>query len=498
MQKKRIGLALLFSFILIGSGCSPEPKKAENDASIAKEDGLNLLSSDETLVQAFNWAKNQAMAYVHDGEDPVGKWYEAALPNRQAFCMRDVSHQVTGANVLGLYEHNANMLCKFAANISESKDWCSYWEINKDNVPAPVDYRNDKEFWYNLPANFDVLNAAWSHYLWTGDQQMIKDSIFLHFYQKTLTDYIDRWDLSLDKIYTRKRFMNMVEKVDSNDYFHMCRGIPGYDEGQGGHMIMGLDQLVIMGAAFRAAGAMEYRNGNLEGAKSRNRQFEAIKTMINTQWWDEEKQAFKTFLMDDGSYKFSENKAVLFYRLTDDPVKWQATMKDLNGRVKDLNIESASHLPEVFYQYGALKTAYETLLYLCDEQTERRDYPEVSFAVVGSIATGMFGIKPDARTYTVMTQSRLSDQTAWAELENIPVLQNKINLRHSGHTESIFTNKQGQKITWKAFFPGHFEKIAVDGTAQKILYANDLSGQELSGVVVGVEPGQTVRVVGVE
>lgn len=55
-----------------------------------------------------------ALSYVHDGSDPVGYWYEAALPQREAFCMRDVSHQSVGAQILGLAEHNKNMFGKFA------------------------------------------------------------------------------------------------------------------------------------------------------------------------------------------------------------------------------------------------------------------------------------------------------------------------------------------------------------------------------------------------
>src|ERR1700683_4950892 len=117
---------------------------------------LELRSSDTRLVQSFNWAKQQAMAYVFDG-DPVGPWYEAALPGRRAFCMRDVSHQVAGAQALGLSKYTHNMLRRFAENISASKGWCSYWEINYLNHPAPIDFKSDEEFWYNLPANFDVL-----------------------------------------------------------------------------------------------------------------------------------------------------------------------------------------------------------------------------------------------------------------------------------------------------------------------------------------------------
>lgn len=48
------------------------------------------------LNQVLEWAKEQALAYAFE-DDPVGLWYEAALPGREAFCMRDVSHQSMGA-----------------------------------------------------------------------------------------------------------------------------------------------------------------------------------------------------------------------------------------------------------------------------------------------------------------------------------------------------------------------------------------------------------------
>ena len=143
-----------------------------------------LKTSDTDLGEAFEWAKKQALAYSFTG-DPVGDWYEAALPVREAFCMRDVSHQSIGAHALGPFQHTNNMLRKFAENIPESKDWCSYWEINREGLPAPVDYYNDVQFWYNLPANFDVLNCCYRMYLWTGDRTYIDDHTFLNFYRRT-------------------------------------------------------------------------------------------------------------------------------------------------------------------------------------------------------------------------------------------------------------------------------------------------------------------------
>ncbi len=57
-----------------------------------KYGNLEFSCSLSELNRGFSWAKEQALAYVHDGEDPVGLWYEAALPARDAFCMRDTAH----------------------------------------------------------------------------------------------------------------------------------------------------------------------------------------------------------------------------------------------------------------------------------------------------------------------------------------------------------------------------------------------------------------------
>src|SRR5512141_990910 len=76
------------------------------------ESPLTLVTSDARLADAFLWAKRQAIAYAFEG-DPVGDWYEAALPGREAFCMRDVSHQAMGAHVLGLAKRAHNMLRNF-------------------------------------------------------------------------------------------------------------------------------------------------------------------------------------------------------------------------------------------------------------------------------------------------------------------------------------------------------------------------------------------------
>ena len=79
----KIALLIIAAILLIAVNVRPQA----ND--VASE--LSLSSPDAHLVEAFNWAKKQALAYAFEG-DPVGPWYEAALPGREAFCMRDVSH----------------------------------------------------------------------------------------------------------------------------------------------------------------------------------------------------------------------------------------------------------------------------------------------------------------------------------------------------------------------------------------------------------------------
>jgi len=194
------------------------------------QSNLELTSSDQRLVDVFNWAKAQATAYCFDG-DPVGPWYEAVEPGREGFCIRDTCHQSMGAQALGLARYTRNMLHRFAENVTDSKDFCSYWEINRYNKPAPVDYKNNSAFWYNLPANFDLVDCCFRMYVWTGDESYINDPVFQNLYDRTVNDYVVRWGLGLDQIMTRPRLLNIRGIFDPTSKFQPCRGIPGYNEG---------------------------------------------------------------------------------------------------------------------------------------------------------------------------------------------------------------------------------------------------------------------------
>ncbi len=292
MSMKNVSATLfcgLASFSLVlnystGKKRSPSPPQS----------AIVFQSSNAELNEAFEWAKQQALAYAFE-DDPVGPWYEAALPGREAFCMRDVSHQSMGAHVLGLARHTKNMLMKFAENISDSKDWCSYWEINRYDLPAPVDYVNDARFWYNLPANFDVLDCCYRMYLWSGDRTYIEHPAFLNFYERTVHDYVERWDLSLDRIMTRKRIMNTRGRPDPKNRFQTNRGIPSYDEG-GTDFTVALDQLAIQYAGYLAYARIQQHRGNFEEAGKLLAKAEDVKSFLNDKWWDKENKRYYSHL----------------------------------------------------------------------------------------------------------------------------------------------------------------------------------------------------------
>ncbi len=451
---------------------------------------LEFKSSLAPLNQAFAWAKERALAYVFTG-DPVGDWYEAALPKREAFCMRDVSHQAAGANALGLAAINKNLFRKFAAAISESKDWCAYWEINRHDKPAPIDYRNDKEFWYNLPANFDVLDAIGRQYLWTGDRTYLDDPVFLNFYARTVNDYVERWALAPERIMSRPAIMNLAVPLDPKDPYQASRGLPSYNEDEEG-LNVGADLPAAQYAAYKACALLLGRRGDAAGAAAWEKKAAEAKGFFHRTWWDPAAGRYFVFHSPDGRFRHGIGQEfLLYFGVTAEGAPTEQAVREAVSR-KDINIEMRAYDPEIFFRHGEDAAALRTILYLCDPSTKRREYPEVSFAVIGALTRGLMGIEPDARDGSVATLSRLPGEVDRVEIENVPVLQTVITVKHSGSARTEFRNVGPGAITWKACFRGHHETIVVDGAARKAEQEKDEAGAVLAFVRLKVEPGRSV------
>jgi hypothetical protein len=459
---------------------------------------LQFSSSDQQLVNAFDWARKQALAYVFEG-DPVGQWYEAALPGREAFCMRDVSHQTMGAQALGLAAYTYNMLHHFAADISSSRDWCSYWEIDRENQPAPVDYESNAAFWYNLPANFDVLDASYRMYLWTGDKRYIYDPIFDDFYDRTMNDYVKRWSLAPNEIMNRQRWLlpfTPEEIREQNGESHFRRGIPGYNESEHGY-VAGIDLLAVEYAAERDYAAIERLRGDDAESKDAADEAAAIKTLVNTRWWNANTNSFYSTLNAQHQLNGRDSTDVLYWGVADEGQHTQAAIKELLAEAQHRSpcaVEGESHYAEILYRYGATAKGYSMILDLASQGHCRQEYPEVSYSEIGAITTGVMGVSivPGLET-TVETLPGLTPKTAWVEMRNLPVGRNLVAIRHEGISKSEFTNLSGPALLWRAAFPGIHRELIVDGKPQGA-HTQEHSGIAASWVQVPVGAGNTMHV----
>jgi hypothetical protein len=464
----------------------------------AQKPQLQFSSSDQQLVRAFDWARKQALAYAFAG-DPVGLWYEAALPGRDAFCMRDVSHQSAGAQALGLEDYTYNMLHHFAAAISASKDWCGYWEINRENKPAPVDYENNAAFWYNLPANFDVLDASYRMYLWSGDLRYIDDPVFDNFYDRTMNEYVKRWTLAPGSIMNRQRWLLPMTEEEIREQHGQSpyrRGIPGYDESENDY-VAGIDLLAVEYAAFHDYAQIERLRGNIVGAQNAEATATKLRDLINNTWWDAKDNAFYALLNQDHHLEGSNTQAVLYWNAIERGPRMESAVKGLLASVQHLNpcaVEGESHDAEILYQYGAAKAAYGVLLDLTATGHCRQEYPEVSYSVIGAITTGLMGINMfPRRNLEVATLPALTPPTRWAELRNLPIGRNAVTVRHNGNQETVFTNQNGPALIWRAAFPGTFGQLLVNG--QWVKAHNEMEKlSAISWVEVPVGAGDTVQV----
>lgn len=441
------------------------PAAPDATASIAPEGTIEFESSDEKLADGFQWAKAQALAYARN-DGSIGPWYEASLPGRDAFCMRDVSHQSTGAQFLGLGPRTLNMLRRFAANISASKKWCSWWEITRDNLPAPVDYNSDKDFWYDLPANFDVLDACYRQWLWTRDSEYL-DEVFLNYYRHTVTDYVQAWD--------RDR-SGLLQHLPGSG--HM--GIATYDEDLQDDVLIGSDLIAAQYAAFRDYAAIERARNELKAAAGFEQKANHLKSLYDGKWWDAARKCYFGAIGEDGKFHAGLKEGggrctvefPLYYGLTAVGPKTRASLDILEQRLKsDLDsplamiggVEGRSYMPDIFYKYGRSRAGYRALTAMMDPGLKRREYPEVSYTAIGNLGAGLMGIRPLPIEQTIETFPQLTAETDWATLHHVPLGRNVISVRHVKNTETSLTNENGPALEWRAAFPGKFHALFSSG-----------------------------------
>ena len=486
---------MLPSFGLLATGLTPTRAQLVTGISKVKpgsgqlESKLEIDSSSAKLVDVFHWARSQAMAYAFDNGDPVAPWYEAVEPGREGFCIRDTCHQALGAQALGLARFNLNMLRHFAEDISDAKDWCSYWEIDRYNRPAPVDYENDASFWYNLPSNFDLLDCCYRMYVWSGDLAYVQDPVFLNFYDRTVNDYVQRWGLDLDHIMRRPRLLNQRGIFDPHTKFPPNRGIPGYDEGDRDYVI-GFDVVATQRAAYLAYAHIQQARQNAALSDEYLKKAAAVENLMKTVWWSKTGQCFSS--CESGDHRMEdcgERRAD-----ADMSIDWRTDVRWRTDVISGPAIIVGS------------KDSDATMTRLLDLSHARLEYPEVSYSRVGDIVTDAMGIRLEFSSpllsavagdwveVTVRTLSGLGSSIEWAEIRNLPIRACDVTVRHDGPGKTTFTNQRGPALIWRAMFEGQHATLMVNGREVKATSQSDDSGQTVSSARVTVGAGGVITV----
>jgi Mannosylglycerate hydrolase MGH1-like glycoside hydrolase domain len=472
-----LGVALMLA-IAISLSCRDVPRDAPGREPAVGT--IELTSDFSPLVDGFVWARQTALSYAHEG-DSVGDWFEAALPGREAFCMRDVSHQVTGALALGLADHLQNMLQKFAVAIAESRDWCSYWEIDRNDRPAPVDYRSDSDFWYNLPANFDVVAACYRAYQWTGDDEYLERADFENFYRRSLRDYVEAWDPNGDGL--------MESPAEKG-----TRGLATYYEGEGPRAVTGGDLVAAQYAANLAYSRILAFRGRREEAAAFENEAARLRRLYNETWWDPALERFHPSIGPDGSFNRADIPSMQILPLYFGIVDEARAARLFETLSEGVNVEENSYLAEAHYRYGRDEEAFRFLLAQMDPKLPRREYPENPFTAVGTTVRYLVGVNPLASERVVETFSRLPRVVGWIRVAHLPLFQNRVTVRQISHHETRFENEAGPSLRWRAVFPGKYTSLLVDGDSLPATARPSPTGGVESYVTLDVEPGR-VRVV---
>jgi len=459
----------------------------------APSSSLGFTSSIPWLTQSFAWARSQALAYSRPGSKTMGPWYEAALPGRNAFCMRDVSHQTEGAAALGLYAANRNMLGLFAQSSAKSRDWAAFWEIDGEGHASSADYVSDSDFWFNLPANFDVLDASVRMWRWTGDESYRNDPAFQRFFRITMNDYIQAWQLAPDEILNRPRIANQRQ---AEGRFVHSRGIPSYTEGTK-DFIFGTD---LLAAEYRAIRSFNEIANQSDKALAQTMQPEAdaIQSLLERVGWSEQGHHYFGTIHKDQSGSGSGDTMVLYFGAAKDPAHIRGALDYVSSPTywKQTNIEEESYVPLALFRYGRNEAAYQILAEISSPQKKRREYPEVSYAVIAAIVSGVIGLSPGpvGGDYDVSTISRLPAEHDQAALTGVSIRRNQLDVTQTGTSTTRLKNVSGPALHWRAEFPGTLTNLKVDGKTVSAEHSTTAEGIAISWTDVTVVPGAAVAV----
>ncbi|MEQ7007090.1 NPCBM/NEW2 domain-containing protein [Actinopolymorpha sp. B17G11] len=482
--------------------------------AVEEQKSIVIASSNDQLVEAFNWAKWRARQHVQTGkhgpvdvEGPIPPdakqadyipSYWAGYAHRTAFYIRDYAHQAAGAHLLGLDAENRSMLHAYAATSTEARNWYPLWALNFDGSPYFVDHPSESYFVREVPAVFELVDKAAEQYRWTGDSAYVDDPTLWSFYTKAVTDFIELHDTQLPN--------GVAEGTGQGIWY----GAASYNERSDHQMIEAGDGIAAQYQAFRGYAELARARGDESLAEQFDTRADELFEYFNTDWgvapgaWE-----YARGRNPDGAQVAGwgqENSMFMAYDEIIDPNSRKADdfidyMYQMYTERRPSNIESSSYVPDVMFAYGrseqgwawmkdiigALNEPHEVV-----QQGTNGDYPEVSFTLVSHTVEGLAGVVPDAPGHAVSTLSRLPEEIDWLNLDHIMVGEHDIDVRHEGSTRTTVIHNAGPRpLTTTISFYGGYAQIKVDGQQMKADHTLQ-RGKSVSAATVTVPPGGQV------
>jgi hypothetical protein len=485
--------------------------------SIAQPD-LVIQSSQQELVDAFNWAKEKARFYVQTGKTgPLDAWergpgsgnvpylptYWAGYPKRSAFYSRDFCHQLIGAHLLGLQEENFTMLKAFAASADAGKKWFPLWAINFNGAPFLLDYRGNDNFVREVPATFELVEKAYELYLWTGDERYLKDEVIWQYCSKAVTDFIALHDQQLP---------NGIAEGTGKGIF---QGAASYNEAQDAPLIESGDGIACQFKAFEAYAEMAALRGETKLAKQFAKKAADLKAFFNQNWGINNTNTYNRGYTADGKAVDGWGKENSWFMLMKGITEGQQQRTQLyldfiyqllesKDDIPD-NIEAISYIPETFFLHQQNERAWKWMKHIITRLNQQHsyqsatgrngDYPEVSYVLIRNAVVDLLGIAPQASAHALSTLSHLPMEIDYVSLQNIRIGQSLVALKQEAtHTSTLTLQAGDAPLTWHAGFPGVHQQAWVNGVKKTCRQGKDYLGRVYSYCSLMVKQGEEIRV----
>ncbi|MDP6999969.1 MAG: hypothetical protein QF569_28220 [Candidatus Poribacteria bacterium] len=228
---------------------------------------LTFNSSSSELIFLFNWAKDLALSYVMTGTPNTIPCYEAALPGRGSFCLRDWEHMAPGAHFLGLDLENITMMKAFAKTATPEFDYVPAWHIDY--------YGKIWERAHQVPTIFDAIWASYQQYLWTGNTEWIQDAVLYEYYTNAVTCYLARHDNAIPN-------NGIADAPGEDGWENTCT----YNETSEDHFREAADGIGMQYQGFRSYAEILKARGNVDDYNIWMAKANDILHMFRTDFWE--------------------------------------------------------------------------------------------------------------------------------------------------------------------------------------------------------------------